>query len=203
MARITRCWIHASRVLLNKSEMILEKSESQLFPFDWVDLDSWRDSEARRVVFELEGGYTVEHFTQVFLGLFEELLPQVSVFLDSWWDFCLDTWNIKEDTYDYTLVTKAGASKDYLNILIASGIECGFGGSCDCLDWEAFLKPVVPCITDHLAPYSPLFHSNELNTFFYLHHSWGIGLYCTEKSAWVEQFIADAQRRHRLNVVLG
>jgi hypothetical protein len=99
------------------------------------------------------------------------------VYNKSWWDFCLDTWNIDTDEYNYELKNKSEESLAYIELLIASGIYTGYSGCCKCNDWGSFLPIILDCVTSHIAPYSPRFCDVENEFFFYFHHTGSIGLY--------------------------
>ena len=120
------------------------------------------------------------------------------IYNDSWWDFCLDTWNPNTDQYDYSLEDKSDETKQYLTMLRESSIELGFSGSCKCLNWDKFLSIVLTCLLSHKAPYSPIFYNKIHNFFFYFHHSQSIGFYFKDDSNTIVSILNRARIFYKL-----
>lgn len=176
----------------------LNEIKNQKFPLTWVNLDSYRESKGSRVEIYLENNENlVEGLILMFNTLFRNMESNIKLYCPSWWDLCIDTWNIKEDRYDYELDGKSAESKDYLIMLKESEIEIDYSGICICNDWEKFLKITLRCIVTHKAPYSPIFYDNENNFFFYFHYSGSIGFYFKKQNIAVEKIFNIA--KHKVN----
>lgn len=159
--------------------MVLEKLNDHVFPFKWANLEYFPESEAFKKEIYLSNwqGDLITGLTALFEDLFCDIKDDVYVYNDSWGDFCLETWNIQRDDYNYTLHDKSSVVRNYLAMLEESQIEPDYSGSCRCLNWDAFLTIVLKCIISGQAPYSPIFYSGLDDFLFYFHHSGSIGLY--------------------------
>jgi len=152
--------------------------KDQRFPLTWANLDSYTESKGSKVeIYLVNNENLIEGLILMFYTLFRTIKSNIKLYSPSWWDFCIDTWNVKEDSYDYELDGKSVESKDYLIMLKESAIEINYSGICICNDWEKFLKIILTCIVTHKAPYSPVFYDEENSFFFYFHHSGSIGFY--------------------------
>jgi len=183
---------------------ILEKKIEKEFPFSWVDLDYYPESKGKRTeIYLLNTSRDSENTSELILlfnKLFGELRNNIFIYNKSWWDFCLDSWNIYNEKDDYSFNNKSDETKDYFNLLIDSHIEMGFGGSCKCLNWNAFFNILLPCILTHKAPYSPLFYHCENDFFFYFHHTESIGLYFREYNIEIHKIIKTAKEYYELKM---
>ncbi len=148
------------------------------FPFHWINIDSLPDSKGiKKEVYLIENKKTVGDLMFLFYSLFGSLKDKILVYNNSWWDFCIETWNFNTDKYDYLLEGKSKECKDYLKLLIDSQIEIGYSGSCEFIHLDICLPIILKCIVSHKAPYSPIFYNKENDFFFYFHHSGSIGFY--------------------------
>lgn len=178
---------------------ILEKTYQTDFPLKWANLDYYPDSIAKRKEIYLnEKVNKVEGLSLLFFFLFGAIKNDIGVYNNSWWDFCLDTWDPQRDAYNYEHDNKSVETKDYFSILKESAIEQGYGGCCKCLEWEKFLPIVLRCIVSHQAPFSPLFYSEANDFFFYFHHSGSIGFYYDKKNDVVAEIIKRATGEYEL-----
>lgn len=178
---------------------IIEEIADVNFPFKWVRLDAFRETEAYRNEIYLKEDQDINIGLEgLFYDLFEKSQYEILIFNDSWWDFTLDTWNIAEDTYDYNIKGKPEETVNYLNMLSESGIPKDYSGSCRCLNWKNFLQIVLPCITTHVAPYSPIFYNKQEGFFFYFHHTGSIGIYFREFNTAITELLAKASRKYRV-----
>lgn len=159
------------------SNNILSRDISATFPFDWLDLDYLPNSDGYRVEIYLRDSMDIEaDLISMFNRLFRLYKERLKIYNSSWWDFCLDTWNIHDESYNYDFYGKSQNSQSYLQILSESKIEIGYSGICKCNNWDQFLAVILKCILSNEAPYSP-FIFDELNEFvFYFHGTGSIGL---------------------------
>jgi len=172
----------------------LDKITNQSFPLTWANLDSYTESKGHKVeIYLIKNENLIEGLILMFYTLFRTIKSNIEVYNPSWWDYCLDTWNAKEDGYDYELEGKSVETKDYLIMLKESSIELGYSGICRCNDWDKFLSVILTCIVTHKAPYSPVFYDEENDFFFYFHHSGSIGLYYKEKNEVVEKILSTSK----------
>jgi hypothetical protein len=175
----------------------LEKTQLFDFPFIWANTENYRKSDAYRTEIYLpDDDNSVEGLISLFNNLFANVQSHLLVYNNSWWDFCLDTWNINTDEYNYDLENRSEESRAYLELLMEAGIEVGYSGSCKCNDWNKFLPVVLNCITSHAAPYSPRFCDVENEFFFYFHHTGSIGLYYKRKNEFVKNILDIAAREY-------
>ncbi len=172
----------------------LDKITNQGFPLTWANLDSYTESKGyKNEIYLVNNDNLVEGLILMVYALFQTIKSNIKVYNPSWWDFCLDTWNVKEDMYDYELEGKSVETKRYLIMLKESSIELGYSGICKCNDWDRFLSITLTCIVTHIAPYSPIFYDEENDFFFYFHHSGSIGFYYKERNEIVEKILSISQ----------
>ncbi|MET4013469.1 hypothetical protein ABIB62_003317 [Mucilaginibacter sp. UYP25] len=86
-------------------------------------------------------------------------------------------------------------TQQYLSMLNDSKVPIGYSGVCKMLNCKIILAKILPCITDHIAPYSPIFFSSKYQLFFYFHHTGSIGLYYREEEQ-VFQILERAKLRY-------
>lgn len=170
---------------------ILEEITNQNFPLTWANLNSYAESEGHRnEIYLINNENLIEGLILMFYALFRTIKSNIKVYNPSWWDYCLDTWNVQEDMYDYELESKSVETKCYLTMLKESSIELGYSGICKCNDWDKFLSITLDCIVTHIAPYSPIFYDEENDFFFYFHHSGSMGFYYKERNEIVEKILS-------------
>lgn len=149
-------------------------------PFDWVDIDQLADSKGEYMEIYSDDQEGLESFRNLFFELFQSFTDQLTIGHlgreTRWGDFCIDTWNIHTDSFDYSVEGKDKNSAKYLHLLNESDIEPEYAGYCGCRDWSNLLKVLLPCVISGIAPYSPLIYSFEHQFMFYFHHSLSIGL---------------------------
>lgn len=178
---------------------ILRKIIKTEFPFDWVDLDFYPNSEGNKIEIYLKDvKYKNDNLISLFNDLFGTLSNNILIYKSSWWDYTLDTWNINTDEYDYNTNDKAPSTIKYLNMLKENNIELGFGGSCSCTNFDEFLNVTLECVLNHTAPYSHIYYSIENNFFFYFHHTGSIGLFFKENNDAINRIIKKAQEKYLL-----
>lgn len=157
---------------------IIQKSDLKGFPFKWVNLSNYSESKGNKTEIYLHDRSEITNgLFELFFNLFNECIPDVLIYSDSWWDFTIETWSYENETYNYSTEGKSKETIDYLLMLEESGIEKGYSGVCECSNWAKFLQIILSCITSHKAIYSPIFYDKNENFFFYFHHTGSIGLY--------------------------
>lgn len=173
---------------------ILDKITNQSFPISWANLDSYPESNGHKIEIYLDKNeHLIEGLILMFYTLFGNIKNNIKLYNPSWWDYCLDTWNVKEDKYDYEFEGKSVESKEYLLLLKESSIELGYSGICRCNDWDKLLSITLACIITHEAPYSPVFYAEESDFFFYFHHSGSIGLYFKFRNEVIDKILITAK----------
>ncbi|MDX2048321.1 MAG: hypothetical protein SFU87_16140 [Chitinophagaceae bacterium] len=178
---------------------ILEKVKAKNIPFSWVNIDYLPDSIAKhKEIYLVDEHNKVEGLIFLFYSLFGDLKDDIVIFHQSWWDFCLDTWNFQKDEYDYEVATKSLETQKYLSLLFESDIEVGYSGCCKCKDWNKYLLIIIECIVSHQAPYSPLFFDLKNEFFFYLHHSGSVGIYYKEENEIIKRLLEVAYKEYKV-----
>lgn len=145
----------------------------------------------RSNIHELDNKYKIEidynenvknkNFKQIILSIFKPFLDEIIIGQytneSKWGDFCIDTWDVSLDKYDYSFEKKSNATIEYLAMLIDNSIEFEYRGYCKCNNWDNFLNIILNCLYTHIAPYSFLFYVPSSNFTFYLHHSDSFGVF--------------------------
>lgn len=166
-------------------------------PFEWADFSSYRNSNAfRKEIYLKNQENKLESLVLMFYTLFKNQKGELKIYNKSWWDFCIDTWDVHTDEYNYEPEGKSDESKDYLQLLKDSHIALEYSGFCKCENWDKFLHVTLQCILNYKAPYSHLFCDFENNFFFYFHHTGSIGIYYKEKNEVVEEILSKANQEY-------
>jgi hypothetical protein len=178
---------------------ILEKIDDKDFPFKWMNLNSLVQSTGIKKEIYLENqDAVVEELIYMFYFLFKNLKEDIRVYNESWWDYCLDTWDPNKDEYNYNLIGKSDETRKYLALLMDSGIEVGYSGTCACNDWDKFLHTILNCLVNHVAPFSPIFYNIKNNFFFYFHHTASIGIYYEKENSEINRILAAAKLEYNI-----
>ena len=176
---------------------VLEEIQQSDLPLKWADLKKYRNSDSfRKEIYLTDDSDIVEGLIILFQTLFGKPKKDLLVYDKSWWNFCLDTWNIHTDQYDYDPDTKSKETQEYLKMLKASYIELGYSGCCKCNDWNTYLVIILKCIVSHQAPYSPIFFDEVNDFFFYFHHSGSIGLYYKIENETIKNILENASKEY-------
>jgi hypothetical protein len=171
------------------------KEEIKDFPFDWANLNSYRESSSyRKEIYLKDHNSMIEGLIFLFYSLFGHAKNRFIIYNKSWWDFCLDSWDFNKDEYNYDLESKSAETQEYLKILKESEIQVNYSGCCICMDWDRFLFVVLKCIISHKAPYSPLFCDVEEEYFFYFHHTGSIGIYYKNENDAIKEILAKSYK---------
>ncbi len=173
---------------------VLDKRVESRIPFDWLNLEDMASSSCFRVEIYLPDGVNPnEHLKAMFYQLFTNFKYDLVVANGRWGDFCLDIWNPETDEYDYALDDKEAETRSYLEMLLQSNIEFDYEGLCVCKDWDSFLDAVIPCVTNHLAPFSPMLYNVDEQFVFYFHHTGSIGLLYRNQTKTIDDICACAK----------
>lgn len=175
------------------------KATTIKFPFEWANIESYRESNShRKEIYLKEKKCIVEDLVFLFYTLFGQYKNSIVIYDKSWWDFCLDTWDFEKDEYNYDLTGKSIETKRYLSMLKESEIPIDFSGLCKCLNWDKFLPIVLDCIVNNIAPYSPLFCDEKNDYFFYFHSAGSIGIYYKNENKAVIELLSKAEKEYEL-----
>jgi hypothetical protein len=170
---------------------------NQNFPFEWADTNFFRNSVAyRKEIYLKEQNNLIENLVFLFHSLFGCVKNKLLIYNEAWWNFCLDTWNINTDEYNYDLEGKSVETQKYLRMLKQSQLQLDYSGCCVCKEWDFFLYIVLECIINQKAPYSPLFCDMENKFFFYFHETGSIGLYYKEENDVIQQILTKAYENY-------
>lgn len=149
--------------------------------FKWLDYKNLVDSDGYKLEIHSQKDLNIDEFIVLFYVLFSNYLDDLVIGQfgedSEWRDFCLDTWDIDKDRYDYNPSNKSEYTKNYLTMLLQNNIPVDYTGHCKCHNWNMFLSVVINCVFNNIAPYSVLIYAPSYDFVFYFHHSKSIGLY--------------------------
>lgn len=172
---------------------IIDKAYVAEFPLKWADLHYYPGSKGSKIEIYLKDQTDeLEGLIYLFHVLFEDVKNRIFIHSKSWWDYCLEVWDLEKDEYNYSLEDKSPETRAYLSMLLESNIEKDYSGSCKCNDFNTFLPIVLKPVICHAAPYSPIFYSEQYDFFFYFHHTGSIGLYYQNHNEKIRQIIDKA-----------
>jgi hypothetical protein len=181
---------------------IIEKYRNANFQgFSWLNFDSLPKSDGYKFeAYMAESDDTVTDLILIFYALFKPLVNDI-IISDfkpdgKWGDFCIDTWDIQNDRYDYSPDNKKEPTASYLKMLIDCEIEPTYPGFCKCLDWDKFLHITLQCVTQHTAPYSMMFYVPDHEFVFYFHHTGSLGIYYKKLNRGIRDVIKKAQEEN-------
>ena len=178
---------------------IIEKLNNHDFPLKWANLHYFPESIAiKKEIYLINDKSLVDDLIIMFFTVFGSFKKNLYIYNESWWDFCLDTWDNNKDEHNYEIEGKSNETKDYMQMLKGSYIENEFSGSCICNNWDKFLSIVLKCIVNHIAPYSPIFYSETKDFFFYFHHSGSIGLYYNNPNEAIDKILKIANGEYEI-----
>ena len=146
-------------------KQILKMQEGESFPFCWVkfDSDSCIDVQGHKIeIYIKKDSVSIDDMKSLFCDLFGTVVDELSIFSPSWWDFCIDTWNIQENTFCYDPQFLSKETVSYLHILQDSNIAKGYSGCCVCNDWDTYLSVALDCIMKGIAPYGNFIYNLSL-----------------------------------------
>ena len=153
--------------------------------YRWLDFSNLPNSDGCK--FEIHNEdieVDTSEFIMLFYSLFGNYLDDLIVGQfgekSSWDDYCIDTWDHKNDRYDYSPKGKTPSTAAYLKMLIDNNIEADYTGFCKCLNWDSFLPIIINCLVSHAAPYSIMTYISDKDVVFYFHHTGSFGVYYKE-----------------------
>ena len=163
---------------------IIEKFNSEFEPFEWLNFDYLPDSAGYKFELYPKEETSISEIMMLFYSLFKSFLPDFVIGqpipMASWGDFCIDTWDVNKDNYDYSIENKSEETADYLKMLVGNEINPEYTGLCFCHKWDVFLPIVLKCILSHKAPYSIMLYSPTNSFVLYFHHTGSFGVYYEE-----------------------
>jgi hypothetical protein len=167
---------------------------------DWLNLSLLSNSDGYKVELYPSTEVNLSDYLILFHQLFSSFKDEITIGQlghdPEWGDFCLDTWDIKNDKYDYSAENKTEASAKYLQLLIDSEIEFEYKGFCTCDNWDEFLPIITQCIIKHTAPYSPIFIIPEKDFAIYLHHTMSFGIYFKQENDSLKRILSQASKNN-------
>ena len=174
---------------------LLEKINFEAY--DWLNFESLPNSHGYK--FELydnsESG--IGEFILLFYSLFKKFINDLHIgqfgSKAEWGDFCIDTWDIQNDRYDYSPEGKCKSTSAYLSMLIENEIAPNYTGFCKCHNWDKFLSIILDCIFNHTATYSVMIYVPTYEFVFYFHPTKSFGLYYKELNDGIKHIIEKAK----------
>lgn len=169
------------------------------FPLSWANLEYYPESKAfRKEIYTHAENKEFEEMAMLFHQLFGAMKDRINIYASSWWDLCLGTWDMQNDTFDYSPKGKSPETAAYLTMLADAGIPPDCSGCVQCLHWDKFLTIILRCVVSHAAPYSPILYSEADQLFFHFHHTGSIGLYYEKESEVVKGILERAAERYEI-----
>lgn len=169
------------------------------FPFDWADLEYLPNSKANyREIYTSDNADVLDSLMFLFDKLFLASKDRLVIYSGGWWDFCLQSWDIQNNSHDYNRNDLKFNVKAYYSMLLESDIKIGYSGNCVCTNWEKYLQLTLKCIIEHDAPYGHLICDTVNQYFFYFHHSASIGLYFKNENAVISKLLNVAVENFRI-----
>lgn len=178
---------------------VVKKYRSDDFQgFDWLNFDYLPDSEGYKFEIYFNESkdlvsQSILFFYSLFASFLNDLLIKIFGQAGEWGNFCLDTWDMDKDSYDYSPDNKEEPTASYLAMLRDSQIEPEYTGFCECTDWDKFLYITLHCVMSHKAPYSMMFYVPNHELVFYFHYSGSLGVYYRKLNVGVRHIIERAK----------
>ena len=176
---------------MKDSQVCKTVSTTQTFP-TWFSLDNFPISEAYRYEIYLNDDSSVENLYLMFERLFSNIDTLILCYDTSWWDICIETWDINNNLFNYTLQGKSVETCNFLKMLEDNNITKNYNGFITSTSWDIFLDKLLPLVLTGQAPYCPLFYIEKYEIVFYFHHSGSIGLYAHQKSEFLQTLLISA-----------
>lgn len=174
-------------------------------PFDWAKFNNYRETKSFRCEIYLNNidiesvnneSLIISGLLKMFYKFFDKIKDDILIYNSSWWDLCLETWDIQTDSYNYDYKNKSKETSKYLRMLKWSNIDINYSGICQCSNWHKFLEIILNCVVYNQAPYSPIFINVESEFFFYFHASGSIGLYYKNDNELISKILYTANMEY-------
>jgi hypothetical protein len=175
-------------------KVISKHSIDNFQSYDWLDFDYLPDSDGYKLEINFsDSNDLVKKSIGIFLLLFGEFKNDILIggfgVNSEWGSYCLDTWILENDTFDYDLSNKYEPTFSYLSMLKDNLIEPTYIGVCSCLNWEVFLQLTLHCVYQNVAPYGMIHYIRAHDIAFYFHHTGSIGLYYKSENLVLREII--------------
>ena len=162
---------------------IIIKSNTGFKPFKWLRFNLLTDSKGYK--FELyltKEEPSTQDLIDIFHKLFSPFIKELEIStpipgLAPWGDYCLDTWNMHQESSNYSIEGKSPTTQRYLKMLQDNHIEPSYVGLCLCHNWNEFLSITVDCVMACNAIYSIKCYCPSQKFMFYFHYTGSLGIY--------------------------
>lgn len=179
---------------------LLQKTNKSVFPFEWIDFERLRNSQSFRL--EIYLNEDVEDYQigleELFVTLFSQHKKSLNIYYDNWGDFAYEDLD-PDDLASFANEGTPFVPFGYTEVLEDSKIEKTYVGSCECLDWDSFIKLEIKYVVKWRAMYGHYFFSPDCEFFFYFHHTGSIGFYYKEENSQVREILSKAKAQYRLS----
>lgn len=173
--------------------MSLTKTDFQ--PFDWLDFEMLTNSDGYKFEIYPSNSNSSENLFSIFVKLFGRYSDELIIgqFADAeWGDYCIDTWDLENEKYDYSPVGKSAQTSRYLKLLSDNEIEPSYKGYCKTFDWDTVLPVFLECVLNHVANYSIMIYSPSNEFVFYFHHTNSVGVYYRDSNKAISDIVSSA-----------
>ncbi|GAA4234266.1 hypothetical protein GCM10022291_13310 [Postechiella marina] len=171
--------------------------KTQFKAYNWLNFESLPESDGYKFELYSKLDIDVTEITILFYSLFKKFIDDLQVgqfgINSEWGDFCIDTWDLHNDRYNYSPEGKSNSTAAYLTMLIENEIGPDYNGFCRSLNWDKFLPIVLDCILNHMASYSIMIYAPKHDFVFYFHHTGSIGIFYKELNDGVKHIIERAK----------
>ena len=174
---------------------VLEKVNFE--SYDWLDFESLPNSDGYKFELYDSSDSGIGEFILLFHSLFRKFINDLYIGQfgseAAWGNFCIDTWDIQNDRYDYSLEGKRKSTSAYLSMLTENEIAPNYTGFCKCYKWNKFLSIILDCVFDHIATYSVMIYAPSYEFVFYFHHTKSFGIYYKELNDGIKYVLEKAK----------
>ena len=172
---------------------MIEKTVSIEYQFQWLfnSIDSYPVSKVQLDVKNLT--YDVNAFIIDIMQIFNEQWQEIVVggpgFHTPWDWFCMIS-----DTEERAEAVSSGYvyNVEFYDMLIQHDIEPTYSGYCKVFDWPRFIRIIISLLRDVNGSESLFFYSVKYNYCFYLHNTFGIGIWYKDLNLAISNIIQRA-----------
>ncbi len=90
---------------------VIKKYRTDFKPFTWLDFDFLPNSDGYKCEIYFEENGNISDYIMPFYQLFKPYLDDLLIHTfhpdGQWGNFCIDTWDITNDEYDYSVDNKS------------------------------------------------------------------------------------------------